>query len=117
MASLANLDITPGNAAVEKEFANTAPEYIFSLLAMTQLSQNWDASIMYYYLGEMEAIGNSSLNDPIRKLDVRAAYAFRSHRLDGEFSLVGQNIGGDYDGLYPFNRVDERWIAHLKLSF
>ena len=92
VASFANIDIQGSNAAVEKDFGRTAPENIFSLMVMTRPVRDWSFSAIYYFLDRIQGLGTNQLNDPVRKLDIRGAYHFKTAGLDGERSVLARLI-------------------------
>ncbi|HEB58922.1 MAG TPA: hypothetical protein ENJ01_06865 [Gammaproteobacteria bacterium] len=110
-----NAELDEGNDAVRREFGNSTPENLLSLLAIYPLGEKFTVSAGYYLIDDARQLGRDGIIDQINKLDVRMAYRFRLDSYRAELIFTGQNLGADYDGLSYGNRIDERLFVTLKL--
>lgn len=110
-------DIAASDRTDQVQFTHSAPLNTLSLLAIRRLSARDTASAAYYYVGKMQAWDTLQRRDPVRRLDVRLAHAFRAGSTRGTAAIVLQNVLGSYQEMKLANTVDSRVYGSLTLNF
>jgi len=77
---------------LENDFLESMPSNTITALLTHKFNQNWDASLAYYQTSEATLMGDGQEVDLIRRCDVRLARKFNMKRVNGEFSLVVENL-------------------------
>ncbi len=106
---------------LDQKYSNSAPEASGSLLWMHNLSDRYQASLAYYYVGSMSFLDTKPLK-PVRRLDFRLARAYRLGQVNGDVALVVQSALGRYDEYYPptatlQNQFDRRMYVSFSMNF
>jgi iron complex outermembrane receptor protein len=100
----------------DNDISNSAPWNNFSALGIFRLPKGWEASASVYRVGYMEWLDDGDPTQAYTRIDARIArhWKWRGHKLD--FSLVGQNLGGDRHTEFRVqNEFDRR--AYISLGF
>lgn len=72
------------------------PKHTASLLAAYGFQNNIDVSTGIYYVDDMEWLGNGDAVPDYTRVDIRISKHLKINHYDARFSLIAQNIGGDY---------------------
>lgn len=108
---------TTSSDADNNVLSRTTPVHNFGLLGMHSLGDSWYGSFGYYKVGGLEALGWSTPVDAYQRLDLRLARRFKAGVTRGEFSVVLQNVLGDYNDFRNDNVFDRRGYMNLTLDF
>lgn len=106
---------------VDQKYSNSAPDDSGSLLLIHNLSDRYQASAAYYYVGSMSFLDSKPLK-PVRRLDMRLARAYRLGQVQGDVALVVQSVLGRYEEYYPptttlQNQFDRRTYVTFSMNF
>ena len=114
-------DFSSNSVHTAQDYEASVPDFSLSLLAMHKLSQNWLASLGYYWVDEMLwfqeiPYSNERAVGKMDRLDLRLAHQMRFNTQRGEAALVLQNLGG-HDEEYSSNQyLDSRVFLTLRLD-
>jgi iron complex outermembrane receptor protein len=101
-------------------YSESAPQGSGSLLWMHSLSDRYQASLAYYYVGSMAFLDSKPV-DPVSRLDLRLAHKYRWGKVGGDIALVMQSALGGYDEYYPpamqANEFDRRMFISFGMNF
>ncbi len=97
----------------------TAPEQIFSFLAMQKFPRRINGSLAYYYVSESDGLGSGKPIPAIRRLDLRLALAFSGRKTRGEIAAIVQNAlpDNDYIDWRNDNIFERRQYISLDVKF
>jgi iron complex outermembrane receptor protein len=84
------------SADIGDNYASSAPRHMASLLALHHFAHAVDGSLAYYYMGNFHPL-DGDLIRRMDRLDVRLSKRFKTERLRGRVSLVGENVLGAYE--------------------
>ncbi len=101
-------------------YSASAPQGSGSLLWMHALSDKYQTSLAYYYVGSMAFLDSHQI-DPLSRLDLRLARKYGWGKVDGDIALVVQSALGGYDEYYPpaeqTNEFGRRIFISLGMNF
>ena len=118
IASYAYTEVDQKNIfAPDEMIANATPRHLFSLLATQKIGVNYKLSGGYYFVDKARYVDNKLIRPSTDRLDMRLARKLKFAKTSGEIALVGQDLLNNYQGLYPFNKMDRRFHLSLKLHF
>ena len=94
----------------------SVPENTLSLLISHDFSHGYEASIAYYYVSEMEWLGDGDFREDFHRVDLRIAKNWRigKKRLKTEF--IVHNIGDDYFTFRDENLFETRYFLRLGID-
>jgi len=97
----------------------TAPEQIYSFLAMQQFPRRINGSLAYYFVSESDGLGSGKPIPAIRRLDLRLALAFGGRKIRGEIAAIIQNAlpDNDYIDWRNDNIFERRQYISLDVKF
>ncbi len=97
----------------------TAPELIFSFLAMQKFPRGINGSLAYYYVSESDGLGSGRPIPAIRRLDLRLALAFSGRKMRGEIAVIVQNAlpYNNYIDWRDDNIFERRQYVSLDIQF
>ncbi len=97
----------------------TAPELIFSFLAIQNFPRGISSSLAYYYVSESDGLGSGRPIPAIRRLDLRLALAFGGRKMHGEIAVIVQNAlhDNDYIDWRDDNIFEKRQYVSLDVQF
>ena len=101
---------------VDQNYSASAPEASGSLLWIHNLSDRYQASLAYYYVGSMAFLDSKPL-DPVRRLDLRLARTYQLGKVDGDVALVVQSALGRYDEYFPPTMQENEFNRRIYISF
>lgn len=112
-----NIDANNNNA-IESKFETSMPTNTISAMLNHRFNDDWDASLAYYQVGAVEALGDGSPEFISRRWDTRFARKFSSGRWRGEVSCAVQNLLNDhYHEFADYNTMRRRAYVNLTLDF
>lgn len=99
--------------------AESAPEYITSLLIINRFTNNATGSLLYTKVSKSNGLGSGDAVDGHDRLDLRLGYEFGTSKTRGEIGFVAQNLLGKYidwaTSPEPDQIIDTRRYVFLKL--
>ncbi|HHH49226.1 MAG TPA: hypothetical protein ENK51_10120 [Gammaproteobacteria bacterium] len=97
----------------------TAPEQIFSFLAMQKFPLRINGSLAYYYVSESDGLGSGKPIPAISRLDLRLALEFSGRKVRGELAAIVQNAlpDNDYIDWRNDNIFERRQYISLDMTF
>lgn len=105
-------------SAKEYVFEKSMPTNTISALLSHHFNDVWDASLAYYQVGAVNALGDGSAEPISRRWDTRLAHKFSSGRWRGEVSCAVQNLLNDhYHEFADYNTMRRRAYINLTLEF
>jgi iron complex outermembrane receptor protein len=113
--SFADAEAEADNAS-SREHAETVPESMGSLLLMHRFAGGLATSLLFSHVSEMTFLGLGQPIDPVTRIDARAAWPLRSGTTRGEFAVMLQNLGEEYQDFTQANVVGTRVLVSLRLE-
>lgn len=106
------------NVKTELEAEASMATNTISALLSHRVNDHWDASLAYYQVGAVTALGDGSSVPLNRRWDARLAHKFSAGRWRGEFSGTVQNLLNDhYQEFAVYNTMRRRAYLNLTLEF
>lgn len=100
------------------DFIKSAPRNTISVLATHQFNQQWDASVACYQTSSVEALSDGDPVPLARHCDTRLAKKFQIKHVQGELSLVVNNVfNSHYLEFARYNVLNRRALINLTLDF
>ena len=94
------------------------PKDTISALFTHSFNPQWDASYAYYHTSAVTALGDGELVKLARRSDVRLARKFNAERVNGEASLVVENLFNEhYNEFALYNVLKRRVRINVRLDF
>jgi iron complex outermembrane receptor protein len=101
---------------VDQDYSDSAPRKSGSLLLIHSLSDRYQASLAYYYVGSMAFLDSKRI-EPVRRLDLRLARAYRLGKVNGDVALTVQSALGRYYEYYPPTSLQNEFDRRVYISF
>lgn len=112
--SRAFIDADPN---IDNDLNESAPRNAFSLLASYEIGQGWSASAGVYRSARMKWLSEGDVTEAFTRWDARLARSWKWKGHELEASLVGQNLGDDYEEFRDTNRFSRRLYAGLNIAW
>lgn len=109
--------INPSAFRNDEERAPPHPQHTASLLASRGLPDNFEVSAGFYWISEMEWLGDGQDIDGYTRLDTRVAKTWRAGGSRMQLEGIVQNIGGDYATFRNENIFDTRAYVRFSIAF
>ncbi|MDX1914954.1 MAG: TonB-dependent receptor [Methylophilus sp.] len=101
-----------------KDYRQSTPKNIASLLFTHRFNAQWDGSFAAYYTSAANGLGDGDFIKANARFDARLAKKFMLNHSDGEVSLNIQNITDEHDNEYAdYNTLRRRAVLNVKLDF
>jgi len=94
-----------------------APDVTYSLLLANNFSNNVQFSTAYYYLDDIDWVGEGNEIQAYHRLDMQLSKSFKGDDISGKLSLVLQNINNQYTDFQDENIMDQRTYLSAELFF
>lgn len=119
IANYAYVNINANDAnSKEFKYESSMPKNTISALLSHHFNDFWDASLSYYQVGAVNALGDASAEPINRRWDARLARKFSAGRWHGEISGAVQNLLNDhYQEFADYNTMRRRAYVNLTLDF
>ena len=118
LLNYAFVKIRQTKAKLATDFVDSAPRNTVSTLITHQLDANWDASFAYYQTSAVSALGDGDPVGLIRKSDVRVTRKLTSSHLNGEASVIVDNVfNNHYHEFAEYNTLKRRAYFNVVLNF
>jgi len=105
------------------ELGNAVPDHTFSLLASHRFDNGFQVSSAYYFMDDLDWPGDGDEVPSFSRWDLRFAKDFKTYGMDGEISLLIQNLGEENTDFFEdedtgqINIWDRRAFLQTKLDF
>ena len=103
--------------SINNELEKSVPVNILSALATHRLPGNVDASLGYYQMSKVAALGGGDLVPLSRRLDIRLAKRFKTTQGENELAFIVQNGLADYKDFKTIYLFDRRAFLSLTIAF
>lgn len=118
LLNYAHVRIRGDEDRLERDFLDSMPSNTVSTLLTHRFDYAWDASLAYYQTSKATLMGDGQSVDLIRRCDIRLAKQFDVRQLDGEFSLVVENLFNKHYLEFAENNQHKRRLRlNLTLNF
>jgi iron complex outermembrane receptor protein len=117
------LAIDDGNIYYRDNVGDNVPDHTFSLLASHRFKSGFQISSAYYFLDEMNWLGEGDEVPSLHRWDLKFAQHFNRHDLKAEVALYLQNLGDqdtdffEDEGSGKINIWDRRAFLQATLNF
>lgn len=98
--SLRNIDINGVMNLEPENLGKFIPDHTFSILASHRFAGGLQLSSAYYFTDDMFWWGDGDIVPSYRRWDLRVAQSFKAWGLDGEVSILGQNLNDENIDFY-----------------
>jgi iron complex outermembrane recepter protein len=97
---------------------DSMPKDTISALFTHSFSPQWDASYAYYHTSAVTALGDGNPVKLARRSDVRLARKFNATHVNGEVSMVVENLFNEhYQEFATYNTLKRRARINVRLDF
>lgn len=118
LLNYAYVNIRETQASLKRDFTDSMPSNTLSALITHNFDSNWDASLAYYQTSKVTALGDGDPVGLTRRVDVRAARKFNADHVQGEVSVVVENLfNSHYQEFADYNTLDRRARINVRLDF
>jgi outer membrane receptor protein involved in Fe transport len=98
-------------------YGKIMPQNTFTALLSKKLANDWQVSLTYSFVDEMEWQGWGDLVDSYQRLDARVARDFRVGGSRGKLELIGHNLTNSYTDFQDGNIMDRRLLVRIGLTY
>lgn len=109
--------ISPQPDPATDAYGQVMPENMLAVLLSKKLPDDWQLSMTYAYVGEMEWKGWGDLVGSYQRLDARIAKDFRLGSNWGKLEIIGHNLTNTFTDFQDGNIMDRRLLVRVGFTY